>query len=132
MSTLISVDSDPRALEYLYRFLQERPPEANISHKKMPSWDEHCAFVMSKPYQAWYLIYVGSGIVGSIYLTRNREVGIHVTATERGKGYGGEAVAALRRLHPGPLLANVAPTNHASILFFKRMGAKHIQNTYEL
>ena len=53
---LIDVYASPEAARVLYELLAERNPEQNISHKAMPSFDEHCAFVASKPYQAWYLI----------------------------------------------------------------------------
>jgi len=29
---------------------------ANISHKKMPSYEEHVQFVHSKSYSVWYII----------------------------------------------------------------------------
>ena len=41
---------------FLYDLLKNKDPNANISHKKMPSYDEHVEFVMSKPYTNWYII----------------------------------------------------------------------------
>ena len=41
---------------FLYDLLKNKDPNANISHKKMPSYDEHVKFVMSKPYTNWYII----------------------------------------------------------------------------
>ena len=35
---------------FLYELLSERDPVANISHKQMPTYDEHIRFVTSKPY----------------------------------------------------------------------------------
>jgi RimJ/RimL family protein N-acetyltransferase len=131
MTRLLDVYAHQDAIEILYRLLSERPVEANISHKSMPSLDEHRSFVYSEPYIAWYII-EDAEPVGSIYLSKQREVGIFIFAKHQGKGYGREAVGILRRLHPGRIIANVAPGNHRSILFFKRMGARHIQNSYEL
>ena len=31
--------------EFLFELLKERDPRANISHKKMPSYDEHIKFI---------------------------------------------------------------------------------------
>lgn len=128
---LVDVYAHHEAVDILFRLLAERPAEANISHKRMPSMDEHRSFVASRPYLAWYIV-EDRGPVGSVYLSKQREVGIFIFAKHQGRGYARETIATLRRLHPGRLLANVAPTNYRSILFFKRMGAHHIQNTYEL
>lgn len=127
-------EAPQQTVDILYRLLAERPPEAAISHRRMPSLEQHRAFVDSRPYEAWYLLEATPpmGVVGSIYLTKAREVGIFISAGRQGKGYGREAIARLREAHPGRLLANVAPGNHRSIQFFKKMGARHIQNTYEL
>lgn len=131
MIRLVDVYAHPNAEALLYALLGERSSEVNISHKAMPTLEEHKAFIASRPYEAWYII-EDREPVGATYLSKQREVGIFIFAKHQGRGYGREAVATLRRLHPGRLLANVAPGNHRSILFFKRMGAKHVQNTYEL
>ena len=66
-------DSD---LRFLYLLLKERDPRANISHKSMPTYSEHTKFVKSKPYNAWYVVYFGSKKAGSIYLSKQNEIGI--------------------------------------------------------
>jgi hypothetical protein len=53
---LISIYERPDRALVLHQLLEERDDTANISHKAMPSWDEHVRFVESKPYQAWYFI----------------------------------------------------------------------------
>src|SRR5947209_13937485 len=58
------------ALITLYQLLQERTPEQSISHKEMPSWDEHVAYIAKRPVPHWYLIEAGGPWVGSIYLSR--------------------------------------------------------------
>lgn len=123
-----------QTLEYLYLLLAERPPEANISHRQMPTMEQHRQFVDRRPYEAWYLIESTStkDLVGSVYLTHAREVGIFIKAGHQGEGYGVAAVKELIRQHPGKLLANVAPSNQRSIEFFKRMGWKQIQVTFEI
>lgn len=120
----------------LFLWLGQRTPEQAISHKAMPTWTQHLAFVRSMPYLAWYVIYTedenGTRAIGNIYLTNKREVGIHIDAAERGHGAGADALEQLRALHPGPLLANINPDNERSIAFFVKHGAKLIQHTYEL
>ena len=133
MIRLIDVYHDSASPEILYALLEERDPVANISHKELPSFVEHSTFVMSRPYPYWYLIKDTDSldwVVGAIYLTDQREVGIAIFKEYQGQGFGAEAVKQLMVNHPGKLYANIAPSNMKSIEFFKRFGAKHIQNTY--
>ncbi len=120
----------------LYLWLAQRTPEQSISHKAMPPWTQHREFVLKKPYERWYLIIeddpAPAHMVGSIYLTKQQEVGIHIDNAERGKGYGSQALKLLREHIPGPLLANINPENERSIAFFVKHGAKLIQHTYTL
>ena len=120
------------AINLLYKWLEQRTPQQSISHKTMPSMKEHIDFILSHPYQAWYLIRVDGRYVGSVYLTRNREVGIHIDIDEGGKFYGSQALQTLRTKHPGRMLANINPQNHKSIAFFERHGARLLQHTYEI
>lgn len=139
MTTLVDVYSAPEAARVLFELLQEREPQVSISHKQMPLFDEHCAFVASRPYTAWYLIGEGGAAerappatVGAIYLSKANEVGLFVFKAHQGKGHGRRALELLAGLHPDArLIANIAPSNGASQRFFERAGFRHIQNTYE-
>jgi RimJ/RimL family protein N-acetyltransferase len=119
----------------LWELLKERPPEANISHKEMPTFEEHIKFVDRMPYAVWYFINPDEDtnqILGSLYLTVDREIGIAVKRGFQGKGIGKGALKELFRIHRGPFYANVAPTNDASAAFFLANGFEHIQNTYKI
>ncbi len=116
---------------FLYRLLQERPAEANISHRAMPTYDEHCAFVQRRPYSAWYLIH-NRDPLGAIYLTVTDEIGVAIAREAQGNGYAQMAILSLMELHPRKrYLANVAPDNAASHALFARFG-KVIQHTFEI
>lgn len=118
----------------LYQLLSERTPEQSISHKEMPNRDDHDYFVANHPYLCWYLIFSSDSgeVVGSIYLTKEREIGISIFKDHHRKGYATKAIRMLMKKHPGRFLANINPKNNASIgLFTSVFGAKHIQNTYE-
>ncbi|HDY86915.1 MAG TPA: N-acetyltransferase [bacterium] len=132
MVELVSVYEEAIACRFLYEVLKKRTPEQSISHKKMPSLKEHAAFFHSHPYLAWYLIKEGEDYVGSTYLTKNHEIGIFILNEFHGNGYGDSAVKAIMQLWDGPFYANINPDNVSSIDFFKKLGAKHIQNTYLL
>jgi RimJ/RimL family protein N-acetyltransferase len=114
----------------LYELLQERKPWQNISHRIMPSFVDHVAFIRSRPYLAWYAIYDANVFVGSIYLTHMNEIGLFVKDIKIGKGYGSKALNTLMRTTPRPhYLANIAPGNSTSITFFLNMGFKYHQTT---
>ena len=133
MVTLESVYKREINVSYLYDILKERTPVQSISHKEMPTFDEHCAFVQSHQYLRWDLIKKEFGfVVGSIYLTKNREIGVFIFNAHKGNGYATDAIKILMAECPGKFLANVNPKNEASRKLFEKLGGKMIQVTYEL
>mgnify|MGYP001163645226 CR=1 FL=1 len=119
--------------EFLFELLKERDPRANISHKKMPSYDEHIKFIKSKPYTRWYIILKSKERVGSIYLSKNDEIGIFLSKEYQKKNIGNTALVELIRKNPRKrYLANVNPKNKKSSTFFKNNNFKLIQYTYEM
>ena len=129
---LVSVYDQPMSPEVLFQLLQEREQHQCISHKAMPNYLDHIRFFYSKPYLAWYLVEEGGEYIGATYLTRQREIGIFLFRKHQGKSLGAKAVQLLMDAHPGKFLANIAPTNPGSSEFFKNLGFKLIQHTYEL
>ena len=118
---------------FLYQHLKERNPTANISHKKMPTYAEHVKFVMSRPYSKWYIIIHKNKKVGTIYLTKQNEIGIFIKNKMQDKLIGQKTLEILMEKNPRKrYLANVSPKNKKSIRFFTRNGFKLIQYTYEL
>jgi len=119
--------------EFLFELLKERDPRANISHKKMPSYDKHIKFIKSKPYTRWYIILKSKERVGSIYLSKNDEIGIFLSKEYQKKNIGNTALVELIRKNPRKrYLANVNPKNKKSSTFFKKNNFKLIQHTYEM
>ncbi len=117
---------------FLYNLLKERTPNTNISHKKMPNYSEHVRFVKSKPYTKWNIIEWGKQKVGSIYLSKNDEIGIFLKKQFQGKNVGQESLELFIKMNPRKrYLANVSPKNIVSQKFFKKNGFKLIQYTYE-
>ena len=118
---------------FLYQQLKERNPSANISHKKMPTYAEHVRFVMSHPYSKWYIIIHKNKKIGTIYLTKQNEIGIFIKNKVQGKLIGQRVLKLLMEKNPRKrYLANVSPKNKKSIAFFKKNGFKLIQYTFEL
>jgi RimJ/RimL family protein N-acetyltransferase len=117
---------------FLYNLLKERNSNMNISHKKMPTYSEHMKFIKSKPYTKWNVVEYGKQKVGSIYLSKNNEIGIFLKKQFQGKNIGQESLELFMKMNPRKrYLANVSPKNIVSQKFFKKNGFKLIQHTYE-
>lgn len=130
--TLVDLYESPKFWPIPYLLLEERKPYQNISHRRVPSYAEHCAFINSRPYLAWYLIQdERRSPAGCVYLSKQREIGVGVLEECRGRHLGRDAVKEIMRLHPGKFLANVAPQNHPSHLLFESLGFAPLQVTYE-
>lgn len=118
--------------QVLYDLMQEATPDQAISHKAMPSMEDHIQYINRKPHRYWYFIYAGKELVGFIYLSKRREIGIRIFNQYQNYGFGQDAVKELQCLHPGRMLANINPKNTASKRFFRKLKARLIQETYEL
>ena len=117
---------------FLYDLLKERNSKINISHKRMPTWEEHVRFVKSKPYSKWYIIYNKDEKIGSVLLTFENEVGIFIKNDVQHTGTGSVALQLLIKKNPHlRYLANINPKNKESIEFFQKNNFKLIQYTYE-
>lgn len=118
---------------FLYRLLMKRDPIANISHRKMPTYDEHLRFLSSKPYKKWYIVYHNNRKIGSTYLSKQDEIGIFLNKEMHGKGIGSMVMKLIMEKNPrSRYLANVSPKNTKSAEFFRKNGFVLIQHTYEL
>jgi RimJ/RimL family protein N-acetyltransferase len=114
----------------LYDLLAERTPQESISHKEMPTMAEHAKFVRSNPYTFWALVQVGTEYVGSVYISKQRELGISIFQKHRGHGYATRALQMAMEKLPGKFLANISPFNQKSVELFEKLGFKLIQQTY--
>lgn len=121
-------------LRFLYNLLKERDSKVNISHRMMPTFNEHVKFVLSKPYSNWYVIKYGQKKVGSCYITHLlNEISIHIKKEMQGKNIQQEVLKIIMKKNPKQrYIANVNPSNKKAIRFFKNNGFKLIQYTYEL
>ena len=119
--------------QFLFELLKQRDHHTNISHKKMPTFAEHQKFVKSNPYSKWYIILRLKERIGSIYLSKNDEIGIFISKDFQGTNIGKTVLAEIIKRNPRKhYLANVNPKNKKSIKFFKNNKFKLIQCTFEL
>lgn len=143
------------ALEFLYRLMEERStdPSLNISHRAMPTFEQHRGFWSRRPYRCAYLVshpreedlqtLPPISWCGYVSATHRNEIGIVLMPSHRGRRIGVHAVLQLMAKHkPNPAvagecngrwLANINPENDRSIgMFTQALGFKEIQRTYEL
>ena len=74
---LIKVDfKNPLHNKLLYEFLKKR--EFNISHKNLPTYQNHLKFVKNNPYRKWFLISYNFETIGSIYILYDNGIGIDI------------------------------------------------------
>jgi len=93
---------------FLFNLLKERGPKVNISHKKIPTYSEHVKFVKSKPYSKWYVLENSKTKIGSIYLSKNDEIGIFLKKKYFSKGLANKALELFIQKNPRDrYLANV-------------------------
>ena len=70
------VVNNDEQIRALYNLLKERT--YSISHRKLPSFEEHEKFVRSNPYRYWYLISFEGSLVGSFYVKFDNSIGLNV------------------------------------------------------
>ena len=117
--------------KFLFDLLKQREGIVNISHKSLPTWEEHVEFIKNNTYQSWDIIWVDNIRIGNIYLTDRDEIGIFLDKKFQSNGYGSIAITEfMKKNGKKRYLANINPTNYKSIQFFGKQGFVHIQNTY--
>lgn len=121
------------SLPALWTLLEASLPSENISHRVMPSHEDHIKFVISRPYQCWYMIINGPLIIGAIYLTYLNEFGIRLFSDFHNQGYEKEAIRRLAIMHPHKrYLMNINPANSRLKDVVDDLGGRLIQHTFEI
>lgn len=119
--------------DFLYQLLNERPQYVNISHKKMPTKKQHMKFITSKPYSKWYIILMDNIKIGSIYLSKQNEIGLYIKQNWAWKGLESLVLKQLIMKNFRPrYLINTNPENKKLISLLKKHKFKLLQQTYEL
>ena len=117
-------------LKFLFNHLKERDPREKISHKKMPTYDEHVKFVLSKPYSKWYIIFERNKKIGSVYLTKADELGLHLKKEYFRESLLKEILESLMKSEPNKrFVFNVSPRNKKFMKFLQKNGYVISQQT---
>ena len=120
-------------MPFLYELLKNKDPNANISHKKMPTYDEHIKFVLSKPYTYWYVIEYDEKNAGAIYLSKRDEIGISISNDYEYEQIAKTAIKLLIELNPRKrYLVNVSPKDIRTQEFLLKNGFSGLEYVYEM
>ena len=134
-----SVRPDDNQIRVLYNLLETR--KYNISHREIPSYDEHTLFVKAEPYRAWYIILYREKPIGSVYLTEDNSVGLNIEEEQIEQVLSGVMNFIRERHKPNPGLkslrcdrfsVNVSPSNKTLISAMEKSGAEVIQICFAL
>ncbi len=118
--------------DFLYDLLNKRPQYVNISHEKMPTKKQHNKFINSKPYSKWYIILFNGVKVGSVYLSKKDEIGLHVKQDCAWKELEPIILKQLITKNARPrYLINTNPKNKKLISLLEKNKFKLLQQTYE-
>jgi len=129
--SLIDVYDDLNAIPFLYELLRQRDIDTvSLSHRIMPTVEDHIQFYRSKPYHCWYIILTNGLRVGTVYLSKRNEIGIDILKIYQRSGYGSWAVQKVMQRHPSDkFFANINPKNTASLEMFRSIGFVDFQVT---
>jgi len=76
MKKLYFKEIDNSNTNVLYELLKQR--RYLISHKKMPSYQDHIAFVQSHPYLNWYIVSHNEHNLGTFYIKKDNSIGLNL------------------------------------------------------
>ncbi len=62
-------------IETLYEQIKKR--SYNISHKSVPSFDQHTKFVQNHPYREWVILKDNDRAIGNVYIQFDNSIGLH-------------------------------------------------------
>lgn len=121
-------------LNFAYELLKERMTSTviNISHTKMPTWEEHVDHLINNnQYKDYFFIKENGVRVGICYITNKNEIGIFISRVHQKKGIGVKALQYIIHFYGDKnLYANINPLNVVSQKVFENLGAELIQYTY--
>ena len=118
---------------FLFELLNERNPNTNISHRKLPTYKQHVKFVLSKPYFRWYIIKNNLKSIGSVYLSNQNEIAVCLKNGLEWERIQSHVLKIIMKKHPRDrFFLNSSPKNRKLMQFFKKSGFKLIQYTFEI
>lgn len=132
-----SITPNELQIEKLYELLALR--KHNISHKDMPSYEDHENFVLEHTYRAWFLVYVDQQCIGSLYLNTDNTIGLNV-CDGRVKECIDDCISFIKNNYEpyssipskrsGVFAINISPENDELLGEIEKRGYEPVQVTY--
>ena len=125
-------------IDFLYRLLSLRSKKKSISHKNLPEFNLHKSFVLSKPYRYWFIIEEKQNYIGSAYISRFNNLGIHLIKPKKSILHD-ILIFLLNNVSPMKeipsvrsknFVINLSTKNKMYLEVVKRIGGKKLQETY--
>ena len=82
MITFVKIKNIDKHLRETFRLLGLR--KRGISHREMPSFEDHKIFVANNPYRYWFLVRYSHNYIGSLYLTNENVIGLNMVDEHSG------------------------------------------------
>ena len=125
-------------IKILYDLLKKR--KYTISHNTLPSFETHKKFVLSEPYQHWYIITENQNAIGTFYIQKNNSIGLNIISPSIGKvkkilDYINKHIEPNKSYPsktPCYFYINVAPSNYILSNILEEIGCLEIQKSYKL
>jgi hypothetical protein len=126
-------------IETLYTQLKNRAH--NISHKSVPSFDEHTEFVQNHPYRKWIIVKDTEIAIANVYIQYNNSIGLNVdslvTCEQINKILKGiyashSPLPAVPSVRFGEFFLNVATDNKMLQKKLSSLGFSEVERTFVL
>tara|TARA_X000000950_G_C13918380_1_gene662085 strand:- start:2890 stop:3351 length:462 start_codon:yes stop_codon:yes gene_type:complete len=138
--SLIKVKISKSHIDILFKLLKKRKAFTNISHHKVPSYEQHKRFVNSEPYRYWFLIRNNNSYKGSTLITKNNEISIKLLKHDN--IIFSEIIGLIMKnikplkeipsIRNGNFIFNVSPKNKEVIKTLNNIKCQKIQETYKI
>jgi|TARA_B100002003_G_C14137467_1_gene547096 hypothetical protein len=126
-------------IETLYTQLKNR--SHSISHKSVPSFDEHTEFVQNHPYRKWIIVKDTEIAIGNVYIQYNNSIGLNVDSLVsceqinkilKGIYASHSPLPAVPSLRFGEFFLNVASDNKMLQKKLSSLGFSEVERTFVL
>jgi len=126
-------------IETLYAQLKHR--SHNISHKSVPSFEQHTKFVQNHPYRKWIILKDSDVAIGNIYIQYDNSLGLNVDSSVsseqihkilEGIYKSNSPLPAVPSVRFGEFFLNIASKNKMLQKKLSNLGFCEIQRTFIL
>ena len=136
MISLVNIINCEEHFLETYRLLKLR--NFSISHKKIPSFEDHKEFVLNHPYRYWLLVQSKKECIGTVYIKDDNSIGLNIISDYRKftKEVLTKVVSSfdplppLKSLKSNRFIVNVALEDNYLADAIKEFGGLEIQRTF--